>query len=422
MLSSNLSMTSASVLSERWQHVQQPKMMIIATYLLTGLTTLLAVPTGVFLLEILAAIALPKQKLILDSDAHLRGTVAVLVPAHNESVGLQPTLADIKSQLRSRDRLLVIVDNCTDDTAEVAGAAGAEITVRNDPTKIGKGYALDWGLSYLTDDPPDVLMIIDADCRVHPGAIDRLAEVCGRLQRPVQSLYLMTAPAGSAINHQVAEFAWRIKNWLRPLGLSTLGLPCQLMGSGMAFPWKIIAAADLATGSIVEDLKLGLELAAAGSPPAFCPSAIVTSTFSNSAEGTWRQRQRWEHGHLGLILTKGPPLLFQAIKQGKLDLLALVLDLLVPPLSLLGAILITATLGTGLAKLAGMSSTPFMISWICLIAVLISTVIGWYMHGRELLPPRSLGLVLSYFLTKLRMYSGGAFGGRVSRWIRTDRG
>jgi hypothetical protein len=72
--------------------------------------------------------------------------------------------------------------------------------------------------------------------------------------RPVQALYLMMAPADSQINYKVAEFAWRVKNWLRPLGLRALGLPCQLMGTGMAFPWEVIRRADLASASLVEDL------------------------------------------------------------------------------------------------------------------------------------------------------------------------
>ena len=53
----------------------------------------------------------------------------------------------------------------------------------------------------------------------------------------MQILDLMTAPEDSPINYRVAEFAWRVNNWVRPLGLAALGLPCQLMGTGMAFPW-----------------------------------------------------------------------------------------------------------------------------------------------------------------------------------------
>ena len=231
----------------------------------------------------------------------------------------------------------------------------------------------------------------------------------------------MTAPEGSAINHQVAEFAWRVKNQLRPLGLNALGLPSQLVGSGMAFPWKVIAAADLSSGSIVEDLKLGLELAAAGHPAVFCPQAIITSTFPSSADGTQQQRQRWEHGHVALILTRAPALLYQAVRRQDIRLLALVLDLLVPPLSLLGIILVAMTAITGLATLIGVPPTAFIISATCLVGALAATTLAWFTHGRDLLPLHSFGLILSYVLNKLPIYSGAAFGRRVSRWIRADR-
>jgi len=163
-----------------------------------------------------------------------------LIPAHDEAKGILATLNDIKPQLRPTDRLLVVADNCTDDTAAIAASGGAEVTVRSDPSKIGKGYALDWGINYLASNPPDIVIMIDADCRPAERVVDSLASVCEQKQRPVQSLYLMTSSEGSKINHQVAEFAWRVKNWVRPLGLKALGLPCQLMGSGMAFPWTVI--------------------------------------------------------------------------------------------------------------------------------------------------------------------------------------
>jgi len=151
-----------------------------------------------------------------------------LIPAHDEEKGILATLNDIKPQLRPNDRLLVVADNCTDDTAAIAASGGAEVTVRSDPSKIGKGYALDWGINYLASNPPDIVIMIDADCRAAERVIDSLASVCEQKQRPVQSLYLMASPEGSRINHQVAEFAWRVKNWVRPLGLGALGFINQV--------------------------------------------------------------------------------------------------------------------------------------------------------------------------------------------------
>ena len=157
--------------------------------------------------------------------------------------------------------MIVIADNCNDDTAAVASAAGAETIERNEPSKIGKGYALDYAVRHLALNPPAIVISIDADCRLSNGTIDCLARTCQAARRPIQALDLMTAPAGSPINYRVAEFAWRLKNWVRPLGLSALGLPCHLMGTGMAFPWEFICSASVASGALVEDIKLGLDMA-----------------------------------------------------------------------------------------------------------------------------------------------------------------
>ena len=190
--------------------------------------------------------------------------------------------------------MLLIADNCNDDTAAVALAAGAEVTERNNNNKIGKGYALEWGICHIAADPPDIVIMIDADSRLEPHALDRLSYAVVTTGRPVQALYLMTSPEFSSINFQVAEFAWRVKNWLRPLGRSVLNLPCQLAGSGMAFPWDVIRTAAVGNGNIVEDLHLGIELAMGGHKPLFCPSTKVKSLSGRLATGRRPSARRWE--------------------------------------------------------------------------------------------------------------------------------
>jgi cellulose synthase/poly-beta-1,6-N-acetylglucosamine synthase-like glycosyltransferase len=372
------------------------------------------------LLEIVVAITLPPRKRSLWSEL-VRQRIAVLVPAHNESTGILATIEDIRAQLVAGDRLIVVADNCTDDTAAVAAAAGVEVVERHDLTRIGKGYALDWGLRRLRIDPPQIVIMIDADCRLSDGAIGRLAAGCAATGRPLQALYLMTSPDQVRINCQVAEFAWRVKNWVRPLGLRALGLPCQLVGSGMAFPWDVIRSANLASGQIVEDLKLGLDLAAVGHPPIFCPSAVVTSQFPGSAEGARTQRQRWEHGHIGLILTLVPRLIGRALVHRNWGLLALALDLAVPPLALLGLLLAGSVIVTGLATLLGLSSIALIISATSFAAFALAAFLCWLTHGRDLLPPAALLAVMPYVLGKFGLYGRLLSRRRESHWIRTDR-
>jgi len=393
----------------------------VVSCLLAIVAGFLATSVAVYFLEIIAAVALSRwQSPLLPNKGH-RQPIAVLVPAHNEGTGLLPTLANIQRQLRPGDRLLVVADNCSDDTAAVARGNGAEVVERNDPTKLGKGFALDCGVRHLGSNPPEIVIIVDADCKLADGALDHLAHACATTGRPVQALYLMTAPIDSQINHQVAEFSWRVKNWLRPLGLRALGLPCQLMGTGMAFPWGVIRSADLANGQIVEDLKLGLDLAIAGHPPVFCPAARVTSEFASSAMGAGTQRKRWEQGHLEMIFKTAPRLLATAIARRDRNLLAVALDLAVPPLSLLG-MLVLGIFGLSLwPAISGYSFVALAIGTTSLIAFMIATVVAWLKCGRDVVPPSALLLIPSYAFRKLKLYRQ-FFSGKIdSNWIRTDR-
>jgi glycosyltransferase involved in cell wall biosynthesis len=390
------------------------------SFFLIVTAVLLAVFVVIFLVEIFAAVLVPTRKIAMQSKEN-RQRIAILIPAHNEGAGILPTIAAIKEQLLAGDRLLVVADNCVDDTSAVAAAAGAETIERHEPTKIGKGYALDFGLQHLSVNPPSIVIVIDADCRIAEGAIDQLAITCASTGRPVQALDLMTAPNESPISHRVAEFAWRVKNWVRPLGLNTLSLPCQLMGTGMAFPWEIIRSAKVASGSIVEDLKLGLDLARSGSPPIFCPSAIVTSQFSVSVEGAKSQRRRWEEGHISMILATVPRFICEAIACRNLGLLTLLLDLAVPPLSLLVTLLVGMTFVAGAAVFFGYSSAALAVNATSIAAMVLAIFICWVKYGRDILPPSAMLAVTSYVCAKLPIYGRLLLGGTARQWTKTER-
>lgn len=389
------------------------------------LVLVLAIPVLVFSLQIV--LAMPgfsgrKSKYVLHQDH--RPTIAVLVPAHNEGEGITATLDVIRAQLQDGDRLLVVADNCSDDTARIAAASGAEVIERNDSARRGKGYALDYGVRYLEHAPPEVLIIVDADCLVHGGAhgsgLETLAYRCLQHQRPAQALYLMFSPEGAGLKTKVAEFAWTVKNWARAVGYARLGLPCQLMGTGMAFPWAMISKAELASGHIVEDLKLGLDFAAAGHAPVLCTDALVTSVFPANAEGTQSQRTRWEHGHLGMMLKDGPPQLMRAVRERNLSLLALVLDMLVPPLALLTLLVTLMALLGGLLMWLTASAMPGALAVLNLLLLGIAVMLAWAGYGRNILSFRNLAYAPFYALAKIPLYLKFMVNRQVE-WVRSRR-
>jgi cellulose synthase/poly-beta-1,6-N-acetylglucosamine synthase-like glycosyltransferase len=395
--------------------------MIVVELLFLLVVLVLMVPVLVFALQIVLAMPVfGKRKAKYALHQTQRPSIAVLVPAHNEGVGIVPTLDVIRAQMKDGDRLLVVADNCSDDTAQVAAASGAEVIERNDSAHRGKGYALDYGVRYLEYSPPDVLIIVDADCMVHADGLETLAYRCMGQQRPIQALYLMFSPDGAGLKTKVAEFAWAVKNWARAVGYARLGLPCQLMGTGMAFPWAMIQRAELASGHIVEDLKLGLDFAAAGAAPKLCTEALVTSVFPTNAEGTQSQRTRWEHGHLGMMVKDGPRQLMRALRERNLPLLSLVLDMLVPPLALLTLMeLLMAVLGGLLIWFTG-EAMPWSLAIISFVLLGVAVLLAWVGYGRNILSFRDLAYAPLYALGKIPLYLKFMVNRQVE-WVRSRR-
>jgi cellulose synthase/poly-beta-1,6-N-acetylglucosamine synthase-like glycosyltransferase len=397
-------------------------MLSVSSLALIMLAVLLSIPVAVLLAEVVAALGFVEDTSAIGISAKSPKKVAVIIPAHNESRGIVPTIEDIKPQLKPGDRLIVVADNCTDDTAAVASSAGAEVIPRNDLSRIGKGYALGRAISHISTDPPDFVIFIDADCRVQSDGIGRLQAACGEVRRPVQACFLMKTADNSPIDHSFAEFSFLLRNLVRPLGLRNLNCPVQLMGTGMIFPWDVIRSAPLASGHLVEDLKLGLDLAAIGKAPHFFPSVKVTSDFPETAKGTDSQRQRWVQGHLGMILKAVPRLLIQAIRHRNLDLLTLSLDLMVPPLSMLGLIIIGTFVLTFLALVFGFSLTAFAIVSLNLLMFTLAVLLAWLKFGRDILPVRALVSLGPQVFKKLRVFGQILLGRTAAVWIRTDRG
>lgn len=392
-------------------------MISMVTWLLSLVAFCIFVPALVLFAQVLLACLPVRSRPGADGR---RPRVAVLVPAHNEALIIRSTLASVAPQLLAHDRLLVVADNCTDDTAQLARSAGAEVVERDNDLLRGKGYALDFGVRHLTQRPPEVVIIVDADCQVGEGAIDLLARRCLEASRPVQALYLMRAPVGAGLKVQIAEFAWRVKNLVRPRGWARLGLPCQLMGAGMAFSWRDLATVDLANGHLVEDLKLGLDFCRIGKPPLFCPDAQVTSQFPLSQEGLSSQRTRWEHGHLGVILAEVPKLLVSAVTRRNAPLLAMTLDLLVPPLALLVMALVGVASVAWLAALLFGITAPAWVVTGALVMLGVAVLLAWGRFSRELIPFSVLLYAPFYAARKIPLYLGFLIKRQVE-WVRSKR-
>jgi cellulose synthase/poly-beta-1,6-N-acetylglucosamine synthase-like glycosyltransferase len=95
------------------------------------------------------------------------------LPAHNEEAVLATTIEALATQTCPPDRIIVVSDNSTDDTARVGRACGATVveTVGNTDKKAG---ALNQVLAQLlpTLDADDTILVQDADSQLDPHFLE----------------------------------------------------------------------------------------------------------------------------------------------------------------------------------------------------------------------------------------------------------
>ena len=345
--------------------------------------------------------------------------LVVLVPAHDEEDCLPHALRSIEPELGEGDRVLVVAHNCHDRTVMLARALGAEVLEVRDAGTGGKPDALKAGLRHLDADPPEVVVVIDADCRSEPGAIRTLAMAAAESGGPVQGDYRFGAGAEDDFG-SLSSLALLVKNVVRPLGLTRLGLPCLLNGAGSAYPFEQLRNAPHGEGSIAEDYQLAIDLARRGHPTRFVPEARVRSVLPDRRDAALRQRRRWEHGHLMLVTRTAPALLLRGLFTLDRSVFFLGVDLLVPPLAFLVLAWLASAMLTAAALFSGAGTGP---AWTALAAGLlllggVAAGLGRFAGSAAL--QRALRTAPGYVLRKLPLYLA-FFGRRETRWRKTER-
>lgn len=369
----------------------------VITCLCAGMLLVLAI-------EALAAVFARQH--VPSSNPERDGALAVVVPAHNEEACLAQTLADIVKGLGPRDRCVVVADNCVDATAQVARRFPVEVLERHSETKRGKGYALDAGITHLRSSPPDVVLVIDADCQVQPESLHALAHVAARTGRPVQGCDMLHAPPGSGVGTRISAFAFHFKNHVRSVGTTQLGGPCLLFGTGMAFPWDVAAQAEWATSSSVEDMQLAVKLAVMGKGVRYVPIPCVSAYLPTEKKESRQQRRRWEHGHVRTLLAHAPRLFARGLFTGRPSLMLLGAHLAVPPLSLLALIVLMVAALDGVDGWLTGNWVWLKILGAAVLLSVVSVLLAWGKYGRAILPGKDLALIPFYIAGKLPIYFG----------------
>jgi cellulose synthase/poly-beta-1,6-N-acetylglucosamine synthase-like glycosyltransferase len=319
---------------------------------------------------------------------------------------------------------VVIADNCTDLTAELASAAGATVLVRNEPNARGKGQALRWAIDQIvsrTMPPPDAFVVVDGDSVADRNLLKGLAHHLEEGADAVQGQYLVLEDGKSA-QIQLRAIAFLLFHRVRFAGRHVLNLPCSLVGNGMLLSRQLMEQHpwDAFTGA--EDLEFSVELRLDGVEPVYAGAALVCGPVPASPRAAQIQRERWEGGRLRVVGAVSRRLLSQIMIGRRWRLLDLAVDLMIPPLGLLGAGALAGTIIVGAFVGGHVLSSWLLVPWLTGTAAIAGFVLvglraakapAW-MYRRLLSAPA--------FVVRKLLGTAGVVRSRSSdRWVRTER-
>ncbi len=412
------------------------------------ITLLIAVPicigSGYLLFILISAATAPKRK--CSSTARTSPLSAtVVIPAHNEEDVILATLQSLAA-VQPPLPVVVIADNCTDCTAQLAREAGAAVIERQNKDERGKGFALAYAFDLLMNGPgnggailgsgADAYIVVDADTQVQPDfAVRLLAELPDDPAVPaaVQGRYgVMNGSDGWRAALMSAAFD--LVNHVRLLAIDHAGGCLGLKGNGMAFTRGCLAQYPMTGRSVTEDLDYAMDLMQHGGIRVqYAPHAFVCAQMPVTGDQARSQRQRWEGGRYRVVRSRAPQLLKAVVKTGDLRFIGAMFELLQPPLAeqVAGCVGICS-----LALLCLMLGSPFaglasIAAGFSVVSILMYVFLGLGLAGAKKETFKALAFAPIYIVWKLVLYAIGIVSGRRTgkadtggadaEWVRTSR-
>lgn len=387
--------------------------------ILEAILTIVALPAVGACLYLLV-LSLLSGPLPLPQRSQRRLKFDVIVPAHDE-VQVLPRVLGTLERLewpKAQYQVIVVADNCTDDTAALARSLGALALERVDPNRRGKGFALEFAFQASRErDFADAIVVVDADAQVSKNFLEAIA---ARMERGAQAVQVHygVSNAMTSWRTRLLTIATASFHILRSRARERLRLSCGIRGNGWAVNSRTLTTVPYRAYSLAEDLEYGIELGLAGIRVQYAGEASANAEMVADRRAASTQRRRWEHGRFELIRSRTVPLLIAAVRQRSRVCLDLALDLMVLPLSF---VVLNVALLTALAFGTAADGDHNAWSWaaaFCWVSLLAYTLRGWQLSGVGARGLIDLAGAPAYLVWKIVVVLSRW---QTAEWVRTKR-
>ena len=239
-----------------------------------------------------------KEKPILEEKTN---KFMAIIPAHNEEAVVENLILSLQKQDYPKDSydIYVIADNCTDNTAKIAKAAGAIVYERFDPMHKTKGAALNWFLAQKIEEnaPYDALCIFDADNIVDVNFLKNMNIKLCQGETVVQGYRDIKNPTDSWVTAGYAIFYWTMNRFYH-LARYNIGLSPLINGTGFMVRFDQVKPEGWNTKTLTEDIEFSLKQIIRGRKLGWARNAIVYDEQPVGFKQSCSQRSRWTVGHI----------------------------------------------------------------------------------------------------------------------------
>ena len=245
----------------------------------------------------------------------------VLICARNEeSVVRLPVKSALLSHYPADCReVIVLADNCTDDTAARAREAGAEVWEKTLPSA-GKGDVLAWGIEKLRARGGfDAIAVFDADNLVSDEWFNAVNDALKDGATVVTGRRHSSNARANLISGWYTVY-WDMMNELSNRVRTNLGLSGKLTGTGFAFLASALGEEGWRTRTMVEDVEFTVQTNLRGGRVVYVPEADYADEQPVTAQYMWRQLRRWATGGWQVVRFYFGPWLMALIKKPSLRL------------------------------------------------------------------------------------------------------
>lgn len=232
-----------------------------------------------------------------------RHRFTILIPARNEGMVVGPLIDSLKRLNYPAElfNVVVIPNNCTDNTEEVALAHGARILSCMVPIRT-KGQALSYVFDHLPNDlRADAYCIFDADNVVDPDFLLHMNRTLCEGYQIAQGYRDSKNPYDTVISSCTSIY-YMMNNRFYCHPRRVAGVSAALNGTAFMVSDALLRKlGGWRTHTLTEDIEFTLQSVMAGERVAWVPEALTYDEQPMTFEQSWKQRKRWSIGVLQVV-------------------------------------------------------------------------------------------------------------------------